>query len=257
MESYQHLNAAAWDWESQRGNIWTEGTDDASVERARAGNPAISLPPFKPVPIPWIAPFHGEQTLCIGSGGGQQAILLSAYGCEVTDLDISSRQLEKDREMAERHHVPVRTEQGDMQDLSRFADGMFSLVFNPTSTCFVADVTKVYRETFRVLRHGGCFLTSVTNPAMYLFNEKLIPKGKLKVRYTLPYSDLKSLSQKEIHAMRARHDTFEFSHSMNSLIGGLCRAGYVIEDFYTDESGNQTLDSFLGECYFGVKARKP
>lgn len=57
--------------------------------------------------------------------------------------------------------------------------------------------------------------------------------------------------------MRARHDTFEFSHSMNSLIGGLCRAGYVIEDFYTDESGNQTLDSFLGECYFGVKARKP
>jgi ubiquinone/menaquinone biosynthesis C-methylase UbiE len=256
MEPYQHLNAEAWDWESRKGNIWTEGTDAASVERARNGKPIIALTPFKPVPLQWISPFKNKKVLCLGSGGGQQAVLLSAYGCDVTDLDISQRQLEKDREMARKYHVTIETRMGDMQDLSSFPDESFPLVFNPTSTCFVADVTKVYREIFRVLPSGGCLLTSVTNPVMYLFDEKKIYKKKLVVKYTLPYSDLKSLSLAETKRMHARHDTFEFSHSMDSLIGGICRAGFVIEGFYADESGNQALDSYLGECYFGIKARK-
>ncbi|MFW5738389.1 MAG: class I SAM-dependent methyltransferase, partial [Spirochaetota bacterium] len=39
----------------------------------------------------------------------------------VVVLDISERQLEKDRAIAAHYNLQVRTEQGDMQDLSRFA----------------------------------------------------------------------------------------------------------------------------------------
>jgi len=257
MESYLHMNAKAWDWESKHGNIWTEGTDGQAVSEAKMGNPSIRLTTFKPTPLSWLEPFRGKDILCIGSGGGQQAVLFSAYGCNVTDIDISGRQLEKDREMAEKFHLDIATEEGDMQDLSRFSDGSFSLVFNPTSTCFVADVTRMYREAYRVLTPGGCLFTSVTNPFTYIFDEAKIPKGKLRVKYTLPYSDLKSLSPEQREKMEKSHDTFEFSHSMDSLFGGLCRTGFTIEGFYTDESGNQSLDSFVGECFFGVKARKP
>ena len=108
------MNAKAWDWESKHGNIWTEGTDGQAVSEAKMGNPSIRLTTFKPTPLSWLEPFRGKDILCIGSGGGQQAVLFSAYGCNVTDIDISGRQLEKDREMAEKFHLDIATEEGDM-----------------------------------------------------------------------------------------------------------------------------------------------
>ena len=56
---------------------------------------------------------------------------------------------------------------GDMQDLSKFADGSFDCVCQPISICFVPDVRVVYREVARVLKPGGLYQVAFCNPATY------------------------------------------------------------------------------------------
>jgi ubiquinone/menaquinone biosynthesis C-methylase UbiE len=256
MDTYVVANKKAWDYESKRGNIWTDGCTPEEVQNARNGNVQCILTPFKKVPQTWLGDTQGKKILCLACGGGQQGILLSASGALVTVLDISERQIEQEKNMAEREHLSIEALQGDMLDLSRFPDESFDLVYNPTSTCFIDDVEKVYNQCSRVLKKDGYLLTSVTNPILYIFDEKKEKKGKLIVKYTIPFSDIKSLSKKELKKRLEKYDTIEFSHTLHNLLGGLCRNGFSIIDLYSDVSGCEILDSFVQDCYLAVRAKK-
>ena len=87
--------------------------------------------------------------LGLASGGGQQTPILAALGANVTSFDDSAKQLEKDKFVAERDNLEFRIEQGDAADLSRFADESFDLIFNPCSTCFMAELQPVWNECYR------------------------------------------------------------------------------------------------------------
>ena len=256
MDTYQRLNAHAWDYESRKGNFWTVAATAGQVERAKSGQPDIYLTPGHTIDQSWIRPFLGKRVLLLGSGGGQQAVLLAASGCQVTDLDISPAQLATDRSCAQRYGLEIETIQEDMQDLSCLGERTFDLIFNPTSTCFVQDVERVYRECARHLPPGGTLMTSATNPAIYMFDERKALKNKLVVKYTIPYSDLHSLGRKQLEKMVRENDTFEFSHTVDNLVGGLCRAGFAITGFSTDSAENEAMDSFLHDCYFAIRAQK-
>lgn len=58
--------------------------------------------------------------LCLASGGGQQGPILAAAGARVTVFDNSRKQLEQDRYMAERDHLDIQTEKGNMANLAVF-----------------------------------------------------------------------------------------------------------------------------------------
>jgi len=256
MEKYTTYNAEAWDYEATKGNIWTDGCTPQQVEQARTGFLDMILTPFKQVPHTWIADTKDKEVLCLACGGGQQGVLLAAYGARVTVFDLSERQLAKDVSIAKREGLTLAIEQGDMSDMSRFPDKMFDLIYNPTSTCFIDDVQSVYRQCYRTLKDGGSLLTSAINPALYLFDEKAALKNHMKVKYTIPYSDLKSLSEKELTKRLKKHDTIEFSHTLNDLIGGLCTQGFSITDLYTDQSGCLLMDSYVHDCFIAIRATK-
>jgi 2-polyprenyl-3-methyl-5-hydroxy-6-metoxy-1,4-benzoquinol methylase len=256
MEPYVEANKRAWDHESKNGNIWTDGCSSDAIEKARSGDIDIVLSPFRRIPPAWLGDVVGKKILCLACGGGQQGVLLAASGAKVTVFDISPRQVEQDRKIAREEGIPLEAMKGNMLDLSRFSDGQFDMVYNPTSSCFVDDVESVYRQCNRILKDGGMFFTSVTNPILYMFDEKKALKGKLKVKYTIPYSDLASLSQKQVRRMLERMDTLEFSHTLDSLLGGICRSGFAIMDLYTDGSGFEMIDSFVHDCYLAVRAQK-
>ena len=160
---FEH-NRAAWDRESNVGSEWSRPVDSDVIGRARNGEWEILLTPRRPVPREWFGNLAGKDVLCLASGGGQQAPVLSAAGARVVSLDASEAQLAKDMEVATLHGLNVRCEHGDMADLSRFADGSFDLIFHPCSNCFVADVHPVWRECFRVLKPGGVLLAGFLNP---------------------------------------------------------------------------------------------
>jgi len=256
MKSYQIRNSKAWDNEVQNKNFWTIPIKLETIEKAKKGEFDIYLTPNKYVKQDWVKAFKNKKILALACAGGQQAIAFSAAQNDVTVFDISEKQLEQDVKTANKFDLNIKTIKGDMQNLSVFGDNSFDYIFNPTSTCFIEDVEKVYQECFRVLKKGGEFLTSATNPALYLFEEKTVLKNKLKIKYTIPYSDIKSLSKKEIDKMIKEQDTFEFSHTIDKLIGGLTRNGFIILDFYTDYSRNELLDSFIHDCYFAIRCKK-
>src|SRR6185503_3270622 len=127
--------------------------------RAKAGTWQVILTPKLPVPHSWLGEIRGKSVLCLASGGGQQAPILSAAGAKVTSFDLSDEQLAKDRLVADRDGLQLKCVHGDMADLSCFANDSFDLIFHPASNVFVPDVEPVWRECHRVLRRGGSLLS--------------------------------------------------------------------------------------------------
>lgn len=235
-------NSAAWDKESNSGSEWSQPVSGEIVALAREGDFSIILTPLKPVPRDWFpADLNGVAILCLASGGGQQAPVLAATGANVTCFDNSPAQLEKDKFVAERDGLTIKLEKGDSADLSRFPDASFDLIFNPASNVFFPDLEPVWRECHRVLRPGGTMLVGFMNPAMFIFDMDLAEdEGRLEVKNTLPYSDVHSLSKEEAQKRIAANETMEYSHSLETQIGGQIAAGFVItglyEDYWSDEA---------------------
>src|SRR5215207_6866487 len=206
-------NQEAWDRQVESGNQWTVPVSPDVIEAARRGEWIVLLTDQKPVPKAWFPKMQGADVLCLASGGGQQAPIFAAAGASVTVIDNSPKQLEQDRFVAERESLDLKTVQGDMRDLSAFADESFDLVFHPVSNLFVPEVRPVWKEAFRVLREGGSLLAGFLNPVVYVFDRELLDRtGELRVEYVLPYADATSRSEEEVRRQLERGEPFEFSH---------------------------------------------
>ncbi len=243
------FNREAWNKNVENRNPWTIPVSRDVIAAARRGDWEIILTPTKPVPKDWFPKLASCDVLCLASGGGQQGPILAAAGANVTVYDNSPKQLAQDRAVAEREHLKIRTVEGDMRDLSVFADESFDLIVHPVSNCFVPDVRPVWREAYRVLRHGGAIISGFDNPVLYLFDPEREKEGILQVRFSLPYSELSSISEEE----RARHygkdAPLEFGHTLQDQIGGQIDAGFVITGFYEDTFPGELIskhcDSFI------------
>jgi SAM-dependent methyltransferase len=252
-EILQH-NRAAWDMAVKSKIRWTIPVSSEIVENARKGSWSVYLTPMLPVPRDWFPALQGLKVLCLASGGGQQGPLLAAAGADVTVFDNSPAQLAQDAFVAERDSLSISTVQGDMADLSCFGDGSFDLIFHPVSNSFVPDVLPVWKEAFRVLRRGGRLLAGFTNPALYIFDPDKHDLGILEVRYRLPYSDLQK-SADERRVMLKKGMALEFSHTLDTQIGGQIKAGFVITGFYEDHDGETTCSRYM-PTYIATKSEK-
>jgi SAM-dependent methyltransferase len=230
------LNKAAWDRAVADGtNPYTLVITPEQVAEAKRGKWSLSLSGCKPVPKDWFPVLRGLKVLCLASGGGQQAPIFAALGAEVTLLDASPRQLAQDRFVAERDALVIRLVEGDMADLSAFADDSFELIYNPPSTLFAPDLEPVWRECYRVLRSGDVLMTGFMNPDEFVFDWiALDNEGIFVVKHPLPYAQHEILSQEECEQRIRNQEMFHFSHSMEAQLGGLTQAGFVITGFYED-----------------------
>lgn len=250
-------NQEAWDREVERGNQWTVPVGLDVIEAARRGQWDVLLTDTKPVPKAWFPEMRGAEVLCLASGGGQQAPVFAAVGAKVTVLDNSPGQLAQDRLVAERESLDLQTVQGDMRDLSTFADGSFDLVFHPVSNLFVPEVRPVWTEAFRVLRRGGTLLAGFLNPAVYIFDLDLADNtGELRVRYQLPYAAETSLSEEGFRDQIERGEPLEFSHTLEDQIGGQTDAGFVISGFYEDRHRDDPIAAYM-PTFVATRAMKP
>lgn len=225
----------AWNRESTQGSEWSRPVSAAVIAAARRGQWSVVLTPCRAVPPAWFGDIAGRDVLCLASGGGQQAPVLAAAGARVTSFDLSDVQLEKDRQVAHREGLDLRCVRGDMADLSVFPDAAFDLVFHPVSNVFVPDVEAVWRECHRVLRAGGTLLAGFMNPAMFLFDhDEALRTGELIVRYELPYAEPASLGDAARRQWEESGRAAEFSHSLETQVGGQLDAGFVLAGLYED-----------------------
>lgn len=168
----------------------------------------------------------GLRVLCLAAGGGKQAALYAALGATVTVVDLSPEMLALDRQVAAERNLAIRTVEASMDDLSMFAPASFDLVVHPVSTCYVPDVLAVYREVARVTIGGRLYISQHKQPASLQADIRPSPTGYELIE---PYYRTGPLPPVEGSPHR-EPGTLEFLHRWEELLGGLCRAGFVIED---------------------------
>src|SRR4030042_2210298 len=136
-------NRSGWDREVKKSNKWTIPVSAETIAKARQGDWQIVLTPTIPVPAAWFPQLKGADVLCLASGGGQQGPVLAAAGANVTVLDNSPLQLEKDRFIAQRDGLSIRLIEGALTDLHIFDSMSYDLIVHPVSNTFVPDVRPV------------------------------------------------------------------------------------------------------------------
>lgn len=237
MTDPHEFNRRAWDRIAAGADKWFRGATGEEIQRAREGDFQIKLTPTRNVPTDWLGDVRDRQVLCLAAGGGQQAPLLAAAGARVTVVDVSPAQLERDREIARRESLELRTLPADMRDLPMLADSSFDLIINPTSVCYIADPERAWQEAARLLRPGGSLLAGMILPHHFLFDPIARDRGQLDLVYQIPYCDL-DLPEAVRERVLSDERPIEFGHSLETLISGQLRAGLCLTGFYTDRWGD-------------------
>nr|WP_250890805.1 class I SAM-dependent methyltransferase [Sphingobium nicotianae] len=237
--------------------MWSIPVSPEEIARAREGDWSVVLTPKKFVPRSWFGEIAGKDLLGLASGGGQQCPLFAAAGARVTSFDASDAQLGRDAEVAAREGLHIQTVQGYMDDLSVFPDESFDLIFHPVSNCFAPEVVPVWRECARVLRPGGALLAGLCNPLNYIFDMDAQERGEMIVRHKLPYADT-DLPPAEVERLIARDHTLEFSHTLETQIGGQLAAGLMLTDLFEDgDSDPPRASAAYFQPFLATRAIRP
>ncbi len=211
-------------------------------------------------PLGWLGgDVSGKRLLCLASGGGRQSAIYAAAGAQVTVVDISPEMLAIDRQVAAERGLNIVAIEGSMDDLSALADASFDIVLQPVSTCYLPEVRTVYREVARITVPGGLYLSQHKQPTSLQASLAPSPGG---YEVTEPYYRRGPLPP-VVGSQHREEGTLEFLHRWEELIGGLCRAGFVIEDLVEPFLAKPDAPSgtFAHRClhippYVRIKARR-
>lgn len=239
---------------------WDEMVD----QRQRFTRPAKDSQFVEPLsqvdPLGWLGgDVRGQRLLCLGAGGGKHGPIYATAGAVVTVVDISPAMLALDREVAAERGLTLRTVEASMDDLSMLTASEFDTIIHPVSTCYVPDVLAVYREVARVLRGGGLYVSQHKSPTSLQAD---IAPGIRGYELAEPY--YRSGPLPPVVGSRHREEgTLEFLHRWEELLGGLCRAGFLIEDLVEPlhaepgaERGSFEHRSRYVAPYVRIKARR-
>lgn len=233
-KDYIKLNEITWDKRAENNDEWSQPVSSEIVEAAKNGNWSIGLTPSKKVPADWFpSELKGKKVLLLAGGGGQQGPVLAVAGADVTVFDNSTGQLEKEKFVAERDGLEIKTVQGNMQDLSVFENESFDLIVHPWSNSYVDDILPVWKECARVLKKGGFLLSGFGSPLEYIFNQEKLDKGELELENSIPYADIDHLDNPYIKQI-TEEGGLCWGHSVEEQIQGQISAGFAIIGFYED-----------------------
>jgi SAM-dependent methyltransferase len=225
-------NQRMWDRLSAAGIPYTR--PQGTPPRTRAGKRAFLDPHERLAGLP----ITGQRVLALAGGGGWHSVLFAELGAETTVLDISARQLRTVRTLAKSRDVKVRLRQGDMRDLSTFADGSFDIVWHSHSIVFVPDAARVIAEVGRVLAPGGVYRASTMHPVTLRMYGTWTGTGwGFRQSYfedtAVPFDD----ALWEFKDVTVEAPTLEYGHRISDLINACAAAGLVVDGFWETTPG--------------------
>lgn len=178
---------------------------------------------------------RGKDVLLLASGGGQQSAAFAVLGARVTVVDLSDRQLDRDREVAAHYGVDIKVQRADMRDLSALEADAFDLVYQPYSLNFVPDAGEVFAQVAWVLRTGGMYYFMCANPfASGLTERSWSSEGYLlntpyKQGAKIVYQDQDWVYDRSKYPdARPIQGPQEFRQTLSTLVNGLAEQGFVI-----------------------------
>jgi SAM-dependent methyltransferase len=221
------FNQARWQLLADADALFTRPALDLDAASARA----------RVDPDGWLGPLDGKRVLCLAGGGGQQSAAFALLGAQVTVVDLSAAQLERDARVAAHYGIAISAVQVDMRDLSTLAAGSFDVVQHAYSINFVPDVRAVFGQVARVLRPGGLYSLMFANP----FTMSMNPRAWTGEGYLLkqPYLDGAPIESEDEAWVYRRDDAAagapasvpaprEYRHTLSTVVNGLLEHGFSI-----------------------------
>ena len=203
---------------------------------------------------------RGWHVLCLAAAGGRHSALYNAAGAVVTVLDISDGMLELDRRVSQELRFNVRLIQGTMLDMPMLRDAEFDLVIQPVSTCYVSDVSRVFCEVSRILKPNGLYVSQHKQPINL---QASLKTRQSKYSIETEVGAVATAAKADEPSSLREPSTREIAHSLESLLGGICRSGMVIEDIHEPNHANRnSVADTMGHRsrfippYLRIKARK-
>jgi ubiquinone/menaquinone biosynthesis C-methylase UbiE len=230
MDDLARHNRDRWDALARAGVSFAQSMLDLDADAARRLVDPYGI----------LGDVRGKEVLCLASGGSQQSVAFALLGARATVLDLSDEQLDRDRAAAAHYGVTIDVVQGDMRDLSRFADGRFDVVWHAYSINFVPEALPVLREAARVLAPGGYYRIEFANPFVFEVDERSWTGDGYLLRR--PYVDGAEMEDTTWVIARENGTTFqvegprEFRHLLSSVVNGMVAQGFVLLGLWEAES---------------------
>ncbi|HVF47753.1 MAG TPA: class I SAM-dependent methyltransferase [Pyrinomonadaceae bacterium] len=192
----------------------------------------------------------GKSVLCLAGGGGRQSAAYALLGADVTVVDLSAEQLERDVNVAEHYRVPIKTVQADMRSLSGLEPNSFDVVDHAYSINFVPDCVGVFHQVARVLRPPGLYRMMCANP----FTVGMGPGDWNGTGYSirqpyvqgarLTYEDQEWVYDRALNAPISK--PVEFRHTLSSVVNGLAAERFSILHLWDSQDMYPDLDAEPG-----------
>jgi SAM-dependent methyltransferase len=244
--------------------------DSLAAARAPLCKPASDAEIANPLatvdPLGWLGPSIRQKTvLCLAAGGGRQSALYASAGATVTVVDLSPAMLELDRQVARERKLPIQAIQGSMDRLEMLPAEAFDIVIHPVSSCYLPDIASIFREVARVTRPGGVYISQHKSPISLQASTTVGNGSKYWIEHSYYRIDpIPVAAEPNPNSRRLREPgAIEYLHRWEQIIGGICRAGMVIEDLVEPLHADELADSgsfgdrarFIAP-YVRIKARK-
>ena len=255
-----YKNAAAWDRLAKAHDaLASPACDEAFID------PRNWLGTGGPADRPWLpSSLKGMEILCLAAGGGKHGPLYAAAGAKVTVVDLSASMLDLDRQVARERKLHLELIQSSMDDLQMLKNDHFAIVIHPVSSCYLPSLTQLFFAIVRVCRPGGLYMSQHKSPRSLQSSLHLNSDGRYEVIFPECRSAEYSKALPPAPPSRLREvGTDEFVHSFTDILGGICRAGFCLEDFFEPSEGDReaTRGSFAHRAaflppYIRILARK-
>ena len=229
-------NAAAWDRLAKAHDaLASPACDEAFTD------PRNWLGTGGPADRPWLpSSLRGLEVLCLAAGGGKHGPIYAAAGASVTVVDLSASMLDLDRQVARERKLHLELIQSSMDELTMLKNDYFDLVIHPVSSCYLPTLKQVFSEIVRVCRPGGLYMSQHKSPRSLQSSLQPNLNGRYELLFPECQSGDNSGALPPAPPSRLREaGTDEFIHSLTDILGGICRAGFSIEDFFEPNEGDQ------------------
>jgi SAM-dependent methyltransferase len=184
---------------------------------------------------------RGLNVCVLASGDNHAVFALHLLGATVTSVDISPRQIENARQVAEKRGWKISFVCSDITRLDGFDDCSYDLVYTSNDVhVWIDDLPAIYSNVFRILRQGGDHLMFEVHPFTRPFasgEENQRDRGRLTV--VEPYSKVGAGGEPHEYGWRLQ----DF---LNAIAGSglhICR----VEEFEAELGTRWGLDDWNAE----------
>lgn len=223
------------DWLKQVKDSWNETADSEWYQSLRTDD-IIARLAENPTSVfhhsvynlinKYIPDLRNKKVLLPSSGDNHAAFAFALLGAEVTSADISEKQLEHAKAIADKLKLKINFVCDDTTQLSNFPDNSFDLVYTSNGThTWIADLPTMYKNIHRVLKSGGFSIMYDVHP----FNRPFKCEPRKEPTIVKPYSETMphchwrvqdlinsmtsaGLSVREVEELQAENASFWFSY---------------------------------------------